>query len=158
MTAVAGFEPKIIGFLCNWCSYAGADKAGGMQEPYPPNVQVIRVMCSGRVDPQFILSALVKGADGVIILACHPGDCHYKEGNCRALQRHSMLNLMLEQLGVEKERCRLDYVSAGEGEKFSRVIAEMVESVRALGPLLLSPEDRPQDSFNDVLIATIQKT
>ena len=114
MTAEKGFEPKIIGFLCNWCSYAGADKAGGMQQPYPHNVQVIRVMCSGRVDPQFILSALAKGADGVIILACHPGDCHYKEGNCRALQRHSMLNLMLEQLGIEKERCRLDYVSAGE--------------------------------------------
>lgn len=129
------FEPKIVGFLCNWCSYAGADKAGGTQEPYPPNVQVIRVMCSGRIDPQFILSALVKGADGVIILACHPGDCHYKEGNCRALQRHSMLNLMLAQLGVEKERCRLDYVSAGEGEKFNRVIREMVESVRKLGAL-----------------------
>lgn len=135
MTTGEIFEPKIIGFLCNWCSYAGADKAGGMQEIYPPNVQVIRVMCSGRVDPQFVLSAFEKGADGVIILACHPGDCHYKEGNCRALQRHSMLNLMLVQLGIEKERCRLDYVSAGEGEKFSRVIRETVEAVRLLGPL-----------------------
>lgn len=135
MTEQIVFEPKIVGFLCNWCSYAGADKAGGMQEPYPPNVQVIRVMCSGRIDPQFILSALVNGADGVIILACHPGDCHYKEGNCRALQRHSMLSLMLEQFGVENARCRLDYVSAGEGEKFSRVIRETVESVRMLGPL-----------------------
>ena len=145
MTELKGFEPKIIGFLCNWCSYAGADKAGGMQDSYPPNVQVIRVMCSGRVDPQFILSALVKGADGVIILACHPGDCHYKEGNWRALQRHSMLNLLLEQLGVEKERCRLDYVSAGEGEKFSRVIREMVEAVSMLGPLRLTQEDSAQD-------------
>ena len=145
MTELKGFEPKIIGFLCNWCSYAGADKAGGMQDSYPPNVQVIRVMCSGRVDPQFILSALVKGADGVIILACHPGDCHYKEGNCRALQRHGMLNLMLEQLGVEKERCRLDYVSAGEGEKFSRVIREMVETVSMLGPLRLTQENGAQD-------------
>lgn len=141
MTAATDFKPKIIGFLCFWCSYAGADKAGGMQELYPPNVQVIRVMCSGRVDPQFVLSAFEKGADGVIILACHPGDCHYKEGNCRALQRHSMLNLMLEQLGVEKERCRLDYVSAGEGEKFSRVIHEMVDTVYNLGPLLL-PRDK----------------
>ena len=140
MTAEKAFEPKIIGFLCNWCSYAGADKAGGMQEPYPPNVQVIRVMCSGRVDPQFILSAYEKGADGVIILACHPGDCHYKEGNCRALQRYGMLTLMLEQLGIEKERCRLDYVSAGEGEKFNRVIHETVEAVRTLGPLMLTPE------------------
>lgn len=145
MTEVTVFEPKIIGFLCNWCSYAGADKAGGMQEAYPPNVQVIRVMCSGRVDPQFVLSAFEKGADGVIILACHPGDCHYKEGNCRALQRHSMLNLMLEQFGVEKERCRLDYVSAGEGEKFSRVIREMVESVSLLEPLCLTQEKCLQD-------------
>ncbi len=128
------FEPKIIGFLCNWCSYAGADKAGGMQIQYPHNVQIIRVMCSGRVDPQFILSALVKGADAVIILACHPGDCHYKEGNCRALQRHILLTRMLGQFGMEKERCRLDYVSAGEAEKFGRVITEMVESVRTLGP------------------------
>lgn len=138
MTTVEAFEPKIIGFLCNWCSYAGADKAGGMQASYPPNVKVIRVMCSGRVDPQFVLSAFEKGADGVIILACHPGDCHYKEGNCRALQRHGMLNLMLEQLGIEKERCCLDYVSAGEGEKFSRVIGETVETVRRLGPLVVA--------------------
>jgi F420-non-reducing hydrogenase iron-sulfur subunit len=108
-------------------------------------------MCSGRVDPQFILSAFVKGADGVIILGCHPGDCHYKEGNCRALQRHSMLNLMLEQLGVEKERCRLDYVSAGEGEKFTRVIREMVESTRLLGPLGYIPPASSQDSCCDVL-------
>lgn len=141
MSVDKGFEPKIIGFLCNWCSYAGADKAGGMQATYPPNVQVIRVMCSGRVDPQFILSALVKGADGVIILACHPGDCHYKEGNCRALQRFGMLSLLLDQFGVEKERCRLDYVSAGEGEKFTRVVTEMIESVRALGPFLLAPDN-----------------
>ena len=138
MTALTGFEPKIIGFLCTWCSYAGADKAGGMQEQYPPNVQVIRVMCSGRIDPQFVLSAFEKGADGVIILACHPGDCHYKEGNCRALQRYSMLNMILNQLGVEKARCRLDYVSAGEGGKFNRIIHEMVESIRLTGPLRLS--------------------
>lgn len=134
------FEPRIIGFLCHWCSYAGADKAGGMQVSYPANVQIIRVMCSGRVDPQFILSAYEKGADGVIILACHPGDCHYKEGNCRALQRHRMLQLMLEPLGVEKERCRLDYISAGEGEKFNRVINEMVAVGRRLGPLRPSQE------------------
>lgn len=140
MTAENGFEPKIIGFLCNWCSYAGADKAGGSQQAYPPNVQVIRVMCSGRVDPQFILSAYKMGADGVIILACHPGDCHYKEGNYRTLNRHTMLSLMLEQLGIEKERCRLDYVSAGEGEKFNRVITEMVEAIRKLGPLFLAEE------------------
>jgi len=132
------FEPKIVGFLCNWCSYAGADKAGTAQSPYPPNVNVIRVMCSGRIDPQFVLSSFDKGADGVIILACHPGDCHYKEGNYRAVQRHRLLLKVLGQFGIEKERCRLDFVSAGEGEKFVRVITEMVEELRALGPLKVS--------------------
>ncbi len=130
-----GFEPKIVGFLCNWCSYAGADKAGAAQTPYPPNVHVIRVMCSGRVDPQFILKAFRLGADGVIVLACHFGDCHYKEGNIRALQRHRMLQNLLQQFGVEPERCRFDSVAAGEGDPFVRVITEMVESVRRLGPL-----------------------
>lgn len=150
MSAAQPFEPKIVGFLCNWCSYAGADKAGGAQEPYPPNVQVIRVMCSGRVDPQFVLSAYRMGADAVLILACHPGDCHYKEGNYRALNRHTLLNLLLEQFGIEKERCRLDYVSAGEGEKFSRIVGEMVEAVKRLGPLRLSDtaEENPCISVN----------
>jgi len=129
------FEPKIVGFLCNWCSYAGADKAGVAQSPYPPNVNVIKVMCSGRVDPQFVMKAFENGADGVIILACHPGDCHYKEGNYRAVQRYRMLIRLLKQFGIEEQRCRFDYVSAGEGEKFVKVITEMVETVRGLGPL-----------------------
>lgn len=128
------FEPKIVAFLCNWCSYAGADKAGAAQTAYPPNVRIVRVMCSGRVDPQFVLEAYRNGADGVLILACHPGDCHYKEGNYRAAQRHRLLLKLLEQFGVEQERCRFDYVSAGEGEKFTRVVSEMVGNVRALGP------------------------
>lgn len=146
MSAAANFEPKIIGFLCNWCSYAGADKAGGLQQAYPPNVHVVRVMCSGRVDPSFILSALVNGADGVIILACHPGDCHYKEGNCRALQRHVILSKVLRQMGVAPERCRLDYISAGEGGKFSRLISETVDSIRALGPLLIGDVEEVHQS------------
>ncbi len=129
------FEPKIVGFLCNWCSYAGADKAGAAQTPYPPNVSVIRVMCSGRVDPQFVLTAFRKGADGVLILACHPGDCHYKEGNYRAVQRHRILLRLLDQFGIERERCNFDYVSASEGEKFVRVVTEMVNTIKALGPL-----------------------
>jgi F420-non-reducing hydrogenase iron-sulfur subunit len=129
------FEPKIVGFLCNWCSYAGADKAGASQTPYPPNVNVIRVMCSGRVDPQFVMQAFRQGADGVLILACHPGDCRYKEGNYRAVQRHRILLRLLEQFGIENERCNFDYVSAGEGEKFIRVITEMVNTIKALGPL-----------------------
>jgi len=130
-----GFEPRIIGFLCTWCSYAGADKAGAAQTPYPPNVHIIRTMCTGRIDPEFILRAFRAGADGVVVLACHPGDCHYKEGNLRAAQRHAMLVRLLEQLGIPPERCRLDYVSAGEGEKYVQVITDMVETVRRLGPL-----------------------
>jgi F420-non-reducing hydrogenase iron-sulfur subunit len=132
------FEPRIVGFLCNWCSYAGADKAGASQTPYPPNVSIIRVMCSGRVDPQFVLEAFHKGADGVIILACHPGDCHYKEGNYRAVQRHRILLRLLEQFGIEKGRCNFDYVSAGEGEKFVRVITDMVNTIKELGPMKLA--------------------
>ncbi|MBI2353467.1 MAG: hydrogenase iron-sulfur subunit [Deltaproteobacteria bacterium] len=132
---VAQFEPRIIGFLCNWCSYAGADKAGAAQTPYPPNVNIVRIMCTGRIDPEFILKAFAGGADGVIVLACHPGDCHYKEGNLRAAQRHAMLARILEQMGIVRERCRFDYVSAGEGEKYVQVITEMVETVTNLGPL-----------------------
>jgi F420-non-reducing hydrogenase iron-sulfur subunit len=133
---VAGpFEPKIVGFLCNWCSYAGADKAGAAQMSYPPNIRIIRVMCSGRVDAQFVLEAYRSGADGVLILACHGGDCHYQEGNYRATQRHRMLLRLLAQFGIEAARCRFDYVSAAEGEKFVRVVTEMVDTVRVLGPL-----------------------
>lgn len=135
MTTHDTFEPKIIGFLCNWCSYAGADKAGTAQTPYPSNVNVIRVMCSGRIDPQFVLKSFEQGADGIIILACHPGDCHYKEGNFRAVQRYRLLLKVLEPFGIEKERCRFDFVSAGEGDKFVTLITDMVAAVRVLGPL-----------------------
>jgi F420-non-reducing hydrogenase iron-sulfur subunit len=133
MSEGVDFEPTIIGFLCNWCSYAGADKAGAAQLEYPPNVRIVRVMCSGRVDPQLVLEALRKGADGVLILACHPGDCHYKEGNYRAAERHRLLLRVLGQFGIEKARCRFDYVSAGEGEKFAQTVREMVAELRALG-------------------------
>ncbi|HBG07154.1 MAG: methyl-viologen-reducing hydrogenase subunit delta [Geobacteraceae bacterium GWC2_58_44] len=132
---VQEFEPRIIGFLCNWCSYAGADRAGLSQTPYPPNVNIIRVMCTGRIEPLFIMKAFEGGADGVIVLACHPGDCHYKEGNLRAAQRHALLARLLEQMGIERERCRFDYVSAGEGERYAQLITEMVESVKKRGPL-----------------------
>lgn len=129
------FEPKIVGFLCNWCSYAGADKAGSAQKTYPSNVRIVKVMCSGRVDPEFVLKAFHEGADGVMILACHPGDCHYKEGNYRAAQRYQILKKLLNQYGIEEDRCYFDYVSAGEGEKFVRVITETIEKVKELGPL-----------------------
>jgi F420-non-reducing hydrogenase iron-sulfur subunit len=133
--ALVGFEPRIVGFCCNWCSYAGADKAGAAQTAYPPNVQVIRMMCTGRMDPQFVLKAFDEGADGVLILGCHPGDCHYKEQNFRAIQRQQFLLSLLREFGIEEERCRLDFVSAAEGEKFAQVITEMVETIKKLGPL-----------------------
>ncbi|HEY3320103.1 MAG TPA: hydrogenase iron-sulfur subunit [Planctomycetota bacterium] len=135
----SGFEPKIIAFLCNWCAYAGADKAGTAQVPFAPNVREIRVMCSGRVDPQFILSSFEGGADGVLVLGCHPGDCHYKEQNYRAIQRHVLVARLLEQFGISAKRCRFDYVSAAEGERFAKLITEMTETIRELGPLQKQP-------------------
>lgn len=124
-----------MGFLCNWCSYAGADSAGSPRKTYAPNVNVIRVMCSGRVDPQFVVKAFQSGADGVIILGCHPGDCHYKEGNYKALRRFYLLRKMLNQFGIEPERLRLDWVSASESDKFVTTINDMVDTIKTLGPL-----------------------
>jgi F420-non-reducing hydrogenase iron-sulfur subunit len=129
------FEPKVVSFLCNWCSYAGADSAGGRHLDVPANLTVVKVMCSGRVDPQFVLKAFSEGADGVLVLGCHPGDCHYKEGNYKALRRMKLFEKLLAQFGIEKERFKLDWVSASEGEKFSKVTKEFVEDVRKLGPI-----------------------
>jgi len=129
------FDPKIVAFLCNWCSYAGADMAGNQHRDVMPNIKTVRVMCSGRVDPQFILKAFHCGADGVMVLGCHPGDCHYKEGNYNALKRMKLFEKMLAEFGIEKNRFKLDWVSASEGEKFSRITTEMVESVKKLGPM-----------------------
>ncbi len=128
------FEPRIVGFLCNWCSYSGADLAGTSRLKYPPNIDIIRVMCSGRVDPQFVLMAFQKGADGVLICGCHPGDCHYSEGNYKAGRRIPLLKKMLSQLGIEEGRVRLEWVSASEGERFAAVVNDMTEQVRKLGP------------------------
>jgi F420-non-reducing hydrogenase iron-sulfur subunit len=132
---VSSFEPKIIGFLCNWCSYEGADSAGRARKEYPANLRVVRVLCSGRTDAQFIIEAFKEGADGVMILGCHPGDCHYKEGNLHALKRYTMLKRMLEQFGIEQDRLSLDWISAGERDKFVEVVSQMVEKLRRLGPL-----------------------
>ncbi len=128
------FKPKIVAFLCNWCSYAGADLAGTSRLQMKPQFRIIRTMCSGRVEPTFILYAFAKGADGVMISGCHPGDCHYAEGNYKAARRMPLLKKMLSQLGVEDERVRLDWVSASEGDRFVRVVNDMTEKVRALGP------------------------
>jgi F420-non-reducing hydrogenase iron-sulfur subunit len=129
------FEPRIVAFLCRWCSYTGADLAGTSRIQYPSNVSPIRVMCSGRVDPTFVLKALADGADAVLIGGCHPGDCHYQEGNYKAMRRYRTLLKMLDQFGIERERVRLEWVSASEGDKFAKVVKELTETVRALGPL-----------------------
>ena len=129
------FEPKIVGFLCHWCSYEGADSAGKAQKEYPASLRVVRVMCSGRIDPQFVIQTFQEGADGVLILGCHPGDCHYQEGNFNTLKRYTVLKNMLKEFGIEEKRLRLDWVSASEGDKFVRIVSEMVHDVQKLGPL-----------------------
>ncbi len=128
------FEPKIVGFLCNWCSYTGADLAGTSRIHYAPNVRIIRVMCSARIDPTFVLKALHDGADGVLICGCHPGDCHYSEGNYKMMRRYPLLKKLLADYGIEEERVRLEWVSASEGQRFADVVNDMTEKVRALGP------------------------
>jgi F420-non-reducing hydrogenase iron-sulfur subunit len=135
MTDKNGFEPKIIGFLCNWCSYAGADLAGVSRIQYPPNIIIIRVMCSGRIDPAFILEAFKDGADGVLVAGCHlPSDCHYISGNFKALRRITLLKKALKDFGIEPERLRLEWISASEGDKFAAVVRDMVEEIQNLGP------------------------
>jgi len=129
------FEPVIVGFLCNWCSYRAADLAGTARIKYAPNLRPIRVMCSGRVDPQFVLQALRSGADGVLIAGCHPGECHYVNGNIKALRRFSLLRKTLEQWGIEQERVQLLWASASEGTILAATVDRMTEEVRALGPL-----------------------
>ena len=129
------FEPTIIGFTCNWCSYRAADLAGTARMKYPPNIRLIRLMCSGRLDPTFIFKALTSGADGVMITGCHPGECHYLEQNYKAMRRYEMLRHTLGVLGVESDRLRLQWASAAEGAQLSAAINDMVEKVRALGPL-----------------------
>lgn len=133
------FEPRIVAFFCNWCTYTAADLAGTARMKYAPNVRPIRVMCSGRLDPQFVLAAFREGADGVLIGGCHPGDCHYQEGNYKALRRYLMLKNLLAAIGIETERVRLEWIAASEGDKLQRVINDMTETIRALGPLRLEP-------------------
>jgi len=134
-TTGTAWQPRIVAFFCNWCTYTAADLAGVSRMKYAHNVRIIRLMCSGRVDPQFILDALSKGADGVLIGGCHPGDCHYVEGNYKALRRFRMLKRLLADMGIEEQRVRLEWISAAEGDKVRTVINEMVEQLRDLGPL-----------------------
>lgn len=128
------FEPLIIGFCCNWCSYAGADLAGISRMQYPANVRIIRVMCSGMVHPNLVIDALTKGADGVIVCGCHIGDCHYLEGNLTAEKRADAIKLMLQDFGIEEERFRLEWVSASEASRFAQVMTDFTETIKKLGP------------------------
>ncbi|HSR19816.1 MAG TPA: hydrogenase iron-sulfur subunit [Anaerolineales bacterium] len=129
------FEPTIIGFTCNWCSYRAADLAGTARMKYPPNVRLIRLMCSGRLDPTFVIKALASGADGVMITGCHPGECHYMEQNYKTLRRYHLLTRTLRGLGLEPSRIRLVWASAAEGARFASEVTSFVEEIRALGPL-----------------------
>lgn len=128
------FEPVIVAFCCNWCSYAGADLAGVSRIQYPPNARIVRVMCSGMVHPNLVINALTKGIDGVLVCGCHLGECHYVEGNKKAVSRAEGIDLMLEDFGLEPERFRLEWISSSEAQKFAEVMTEMTETLRALGP------------------------
>ncbi|UCC51264.1 MAG: hydrogenase iron-sulfur subunit [Anaerolineaceae bacterium] len=140
------FEPVVIGFTCNWCSYRAADMAGTARLKYPPNIRLVRLMCSGGLDPTFVLKALSGGADGVLITGCHPGECHYLEQNYKALRRYKLLLRTIAQMGIEPERVKLVWASAAEGVQLAREITEFVEEIRALGPLKWSTNLRPPAS------------
>jgi len=128
------YQPKVIGFLCNWCSYAGADMAGTSRMDYPQNIRIIRVPCSGRVDPLFVLKCFQRGADGVLVSGCHPGDCHYTEGNYHTRRRFVLLREFLDYLGIAKERLRVEWVSASEGQRFADLVSDFTAELTRLGP------------------------
>ncbi len=134
------FEPSVVAFLCNWCSYAGADLAGTSRLKYPPNVRSIRVMCSGRVDPVFVLDALKEGIDGILVAGCHPGDCHYQSGNYKTNRKIKLIKKLLDELGIESDRVRFEYISASEGQKFADTVTEFVFRLKELGPNPLKEE------------------
>jgi coenzyme F420-reducing hydrogenase delta subunit len=134
MAAPDGWKPKILGIVCNWCSYAGADLAGSARAQYPPDIRIVRLMCTGRVDPLFIMKAFMDGADGVLVSGCHFGDCHYLEGNYKAAKRMFLLKSVLKDLGIEDKRLRMTFVSASEGAKWAKVVEDVVKTINTLGP------------------------
>lgn len=158
MGEVIKFEPRILAFTCNWCSYAGADLAGTSRFSYPTNVRVIRVMCSGRVDPVFIIKAFETGSDGVLVSGCHPGECHYISGNLRAEGRVEATRKLLELLGLEPERLRLEWISAAEGGKFSRVITDFTEDLRKIGPVTLLETERKTAIGSEQVLKVFKET
>jgi F420-non-reducing hydrogenase iron-sulfur subunit len=128
------FSPTIVAFLCNWCAYTGADLAGTSRMRYAPNVRIIRVMCSGRIDPTFLLTAFQQGADGVLVCGCHPGDCHYQTGNYKCLRRFKLMEKYIAQMGIEPERLKLEWISASEGKQFAELVNEMTKAILNVGP------------------------
>lgn len=151
------FEPRIVAFFCNWCTYTAADLAGTSRMTYAPNARIVRLMCSGRLDPQHVLAAFREGADGVLIGGCHFGDCHYQKGNYRARRRYMMLKRLLQEMGIEPERLRLEWISASEGDKVQKTMNEMVETVRKLGPLRLEPLSHNAELYTDQEIFSSQE-
>ena len=147
------FEPRIVGFLCNWCAYAGADLAGVSRIAYPTNIRIVRLMCSGRVDPVFVLETLTNGADGVFVMGCHPADCHYIEGNLQAERKIKMLKKLIARTGLEPERLRLEWVSASEGGRFAELVKEFTDQIKALGPSPLAGEKPDPNILGDLLAA-----
>jgi F420-non-reducing hydrogenase iron-sulfur subunit len=156
--AASAWRPRIVAFFCTWCTYTAADLAGVSRLKYAPNTRVVRVMCSGRVDPQFILDAFARGADGVLIGGCHPGDCHYAEGNFKMLRRAVLLRRMLHDMGIEEQRFRLEWIAASEGDKVKTVINEMVQQLEALGPLALPGKREEWDAELDAFVAEHHET
>jgi F420-non-reducing hydrogenase iron-sulfur subunit len=134
------YNPTIVAFLCNWCSYTGADLAGTSRMKYSPNIRVIRVMCSGRVEPSFVLKSFTEGADGVLICGCHPGDCHYHEGNYKCLRRYHLLKKYIKQMGIDEERLHLDWISASEGKEFAELVDMFTEKITKIGPSTIKAE------------------
>jgi F420-non-reducing hydrogenase iron-sulfur subunit len=134
MAAPDGWKPKILGIVCNWCSYAGADLAGSARAQYPPDIRIVRLMCTGRVDPLFIMKAFMDGADGILVSGCHFGDCHYLEGNYKSAKRMFLLKSVLKDLGIEDKRLRMTFVSASEGAKWAKVVEDVVKTINDLGP------------------------
>ncbi len=132
---MGNYEPRIIAFFCNWCAYSGVDSAGVGRIQYPPNIKIIRAMCSARIDPVFILDSFIKGADGVLIGGCHPGECNYDKGNITTKKRIKFLKKAIESAGIDLRRLRLEWISSSEGDKFARIANEMVEDIKELGPL-----------------------
>lgn len=150
---MAEYKPKILGFLCNWCAYAGADLAGVSRFQYPPDLRIIRVMCSGRVDPEFVIEAFLSSIDGVAVLGCHPGDCHYQTGNLQAERKMEMTQRILEKVGIVKDRFYLDWVSAAEGARFAELVTGFIDRIKKLGPLGDREGMKPEELKSNLLTA-----